>query len=78
MTIHIGNLNIMTTARQLAELFRPFGNVSSSRIIAAGPKGRSNGSGLVEIERFCGNRAVRMLHRQLFMNSYIDVKEVFV
>jgi RNA recognition motif-containing protein len=76
MQIRVGNLNMMTTARQLAELFLPFGKVSSSKIVSAGPKGRSGGMGLVEMDHSSGKQAVRRLHRQLFMNSYIEVDAI--
>jgi RNA recognition motif-containing protein len=76
MKIRIGNLNRMTTAGQLAALFLPFGKVFSSKIVTAGPKGRSQGTGLVEMEFPSGKQAIRKLHLLLFMNSYIDVNEV--
>ncbi|HEV3414944.1 MAG TPA: RNA-binding protein [Puia sp.] len=76
MQIRVGNLNIMTTARQLAELFLPFGKVSSSKIVCSDPKGRSRGMGFIEMDRFCGKQAIGKLHQLKFMNSYIDVDEV--
>lgn len=76
MQISIGNLNVMTTASQLANLFLPFGRVTSSRIIASGPWGVSQGAGFVEMESLSGKEAVRKLHRLLFMNFYIEVAEV--
>ena len=76
MQIRVGNLSVMTTARQLAELFIPFGKVISSKIVSAGPKGRSRGMGFVEMDNSCGKQAIRKLHRLLFMNSYIEVDEV--
>ena len=66
---------MMTTAPQLAELFRPFGRVFSSKIVGAGPKGLSKGAGFIEMDSVCGTAAIRKLHRMLFMNSYIEVKE---
>jgi len=75
MQIHIGNLNMMTTAKQLAELFLPFGRVFSSKIEREGPKGLSKGAGFIVMDNVCGRQAIRKLHRLLFMNSYIDVKE---
>lgn len=78
MQIRIGNLNVMTTARQLAELFLPFGKVTSSRILQSGPKGRSQGTGFIEISGSCGKEAIRKLHCMLFMNSYIEVDEVII
>jgi hypothetical protein len=41
MQIRVGNLNMMTTTGQLAELFLPYGKVFSARIVSVGPKGRS-------------------------------------
>lgn len=76
MQIRVGNLNVMTTARQLAELFVPFGKVLSSKIESAGPKGRSRGMGFIEMDNSCGKQAIRKLHWMLFMNSYIEVDEI--
>jgi len=76
MQIHIGNLNMMTTARQLAELFLPFGRVFSSKIVSSSPRGLSKCAGFIEMESGCGKQAIRKLHRLMFMNSYIEVKEV--
>lgn len=66
---------MMTTARQLAELFLPFGRVISSKIVSNSPKGLSNGAGIIEMDNICGKQAIRKLHLLLFMNSYIEVKE---
>lgn len=76
MQIAIGNLSVMTTARQLADLFLPFGQVTSSRILGAGPSEYIRREGLIEMENACGRKAIMKLHQILFMNSYIDVDEV--
>ena len=76
MQIRIGNLSVMATARQLAELFLPFGKVTSSKILSLGLKGHSGGIGLIEMNNSCGEAAIKKLHRRLFMNSYIEVDEV--
>jgi hypothetical protein len=76
MNIHIGNLNMMTTTKQLAELFLPFGRVLSSKIVSSGPKGLSKVAGFVEMDHICGRRAIQKLHWLLFMNSYIEVEEI--
>ena len=76
MQIRIGNLNAMTTQKQLAELFLPFGTVSSSKITTADHKGRSRRIGFIEMNNLCGRTAIRRLHQLLFMNSYIEVDEV--
>lgn len=67
---------MLTTATQLAELFLPYGKVFSSKIASNGPKGLSIGAGLVEMDNTCGKRAIRKLHRLLFMNAYLEVREV--
>jgi hypothetical protein len=77
MVIHVGNLNVMTTATQLAQLFLPFGRVISSKIVTTGPKGLSKRTGSIVMDSICGKQAIRKLHRLLFMNSYIEVEEVF-
>ena len=76
MHIYIGNLNELTTAQQLAALFLPFGRVRLSRIEKDGNTGRSLGFGFVEMEKSSATRAIRKLNRFLFMNSYMEVKEV--
>jgi RNA recognition motif-containing protein len=77
MQIRVGNLNIMTTPAQLAQLFLPFGKVLSARIVSIGPKGRSQGKGLIQMDPSCGRAAIRKLHQLFFMNSYIEVDEVW-
>jgi RNA recognition motif-containing protein len=67
----------MTTQKQLAELFFPFGKVTSSRIESSDPKGRSRRIGFIEMNHLCGKEAIRKLHLLLFMNAYIEVDEVF-
>ncbi|HET6252933.1 MAG TPA: RNA-binding protein [Puia sp.] len=77
MQIRVGNLNVMTTSGQLAELFLPFGKVLSARIVCAGFGGRSQGMGLIQMESSNGREAIRRLHRLQFMNSFLDVDEVW-
>ena len=76
MKIYIGNLNVMTTAHQLANLFLPFGSVRLSRIVRDEKTGRSLGCGFVEMDPNGAKSAIRKLNRFLFMNAYMDVKEV--
>ena len=77
MQIRIGNLNVMTTQNQLADLFRPFGKVTSSKITSCSSKGRPRRIGFIEINYLAGKEAIRKLHLLLYMNSYIEVDEVF-
>jgi len=76
MQIYIGNLNVMTTAHQLASLFVPFGSVKISRIVSDEKTGRSLGFGFVEMDTRGAQSAIRKLNRFLFMNCYMEVKEV--
>lgn len=76
MQIRIGNLSVMTTQKQLAELFFPFGKVTSSKIENSVREGRSRRIGFIEMNHLCGKEAIRKLHLLLFMNSYIEVDEM--
>jgi RNA recognition motif-containing protein len=76
MQIYIGNLSVMTTSHQLANLFLPFGSVRLSRIVCDKKTGRSLGFGFVEMDTKSAKTAIRRLNRFLFMNSYMEVKEV--
>jgi len=66
----------MTTQKQLAELFFPFGKVTSSKIESSGPRRSSKRMGFIEMNNLCGKEAIRKLHLLLFMNAYIEVDEV--
>lgn len=50
MKIFIGNLNFQTTEEQLQNLFTPFGEVESVKIITDKFSGRSRGFGFVEMQ----------------------------
>lgn len=76
MQIFIGNLNRMTTARHLADLFLPFGMVHTVTIISDRMTGHSLGYGYIEMESNCGKLAVERLDHRLFMNYYMEVNEV--
>ena len=76
MQILIRNLNEKTTARHLADLFLPYGMVRTVRIISDRITGHSLGYGYIEMEPNCGKLAVERLDRRLFMNFYMEVKEV--
>jgi len=76
MQIYIGNLSEMTTACQLANLFLPFGSVRLSRIVRDEKTGRSLRVGFIEMDTQGAKSAIRKLNRFLFMNSYVEVKEV--
>ncbi|EAX48086.1 RNP-1 like RNA-binding protein [Thermosinus carboxydivorans Nor1] len=48
-TLYVGNLPWGTTEAALADAFRPYGTVYSSRIIMDKETGRSRGFGFVEV-----------------------------
>ncbi len=47
--LYVGNLPFTTTNESLAEIFSPFGNVTSSKIVTDRDTGRSKGFGFVEM-----------------------------
>lgn len=49
MNIFVGNLNFTTTSETLQELFEPFGEISSAKVISDRETGRSRGFGFVEM-----------------------------
>ncbi|HMM22775.1 MAG TPA: RNA-binding protein [Selenomonadales bacterium] len=49
-TLYVGNLPWSTSETDLADAFRPYGTVISSRIITDKETGRSRGFGFVEVE----------------------------
>jgi len=48
--IYVGNLSFNTDDDQLAQIFRPFGQVSSASVIKDKFTGRSRGFGFVEMD----------------------------
>jgi RNA recognition motif-containing protein len=76
MQIFIGNLSRLTTSRHLADLFLPFGAVMTSKIIRDDLTGHSLGFGFIEMDVRSANLAIQKLDCSLFMNSYVDVKQV--
>jgi RNA recognition motif-containing protein len=48
--IYVGNLSFDTNDTQLNQIFQPFGQVSSSRVITDQYTGRSRGFGFVEMD----------------------------
>ena len=49
MNIFVGNLSYSTTDETLRELFEPYGEVSSAKVIMDRETGRSRGFGFVEM-----------------------------
>jgi hypothetical protein len=49
MHIFVGNLALTTTEEELAQLFHPYGEIASVRMMTDRETGRSRGFGFVEI-----------------------------
>jgi len=47
--IYVGNLSYQTDDRELEDLFAPFGDIASARVITDRETGRSKGFGFVEM-----------------------------
>jgi RNA recognition motif-containing protein len=76
MKIIIGNLNIRTTTRQLADLFLSFGPVFKADIVRDASTGCSRGVGYIEMDHRSGRIAIQKLNRGLFMNAYMEINEI--
>ena len=76
MQILVGNLNSMTTAKHLEDLFLPYGVVYSSKIISDVDTGLSLGIGYINMESHYAKVAIQQLNRLQFMNYYMEVSEV--
>jgi RNA recognition motif-containing protein len=75
MNIMVRNLNLLTTAEQLSNLFVRFGLVKSAKIVRSDVSGHSMGIGYIKMDRHSGNSAINGLNDLRFMNFYIDVSE---
>jgi RNA recognition motif-containing protein len=63
MNIFVGNLNYKLTNESLEQLFTPFGEVKSARIIIDKMSGRSKGFGFVEMpDDESAAKAIASLH----------------
>lgn len=76
MYILVSNLNNLTTAGHLLNLFTPFGLVQSVNIVRKDVNGHSQGIGFIKMDRFSGKTAIDGLNDVRFMNFYIKVSEV--
>lgn len=76
MNIFVGNLNFQTTEEQLQDLFIPFGEVSSVKIVIDKFSGRSRGFAFVEMpERLQGESAVDDLNNYVLDSRLLIVNE---
>jgi len=74
MNIYIGNLNYNVKDEELEELFNPFGQVQSVKVIRDFNTGRSRGFAFVEIENEEGGlKAIEELNESEFLDRKIIV-----
>ena len=60
--IYVGNLPYDSTDEDLKEVFAPYGEVLSARVITDRETGRSRGFGFVEMEDEAGQAAIEALN----------------
>jgi RNA recognition motif-containing protein len=74
--IYVGNLPFSATNESLAEMFAPFGEVNSSKIIQDRETGRSKGFGFVEMTSgSAADSAIEKLHGSDFEGRSLTVNE---
>ena len=61
MKLFVGNLPGNASDSDLADLFRPFGKVTSAHVVRTRFSGRSRGFGFVEMLPECGKKAISEL-----------------
>ncbi len=74
-TLYVGNLPYTTSEDDLKEVFVPYGEVSSAKIITDRETGRSRGFGFVEIESEGVDKAIEALDGKEFGGRSLRVNE---
>lgn len=62
MNIYVGNLPFSVTEDALRELFEPFGEIQSVKLITDRETGRSRGFGFVEMDNADADAAIKSLN----------------
>ena len=76
MKIYIGGLPYQTSEEQLAQIFAPYGEVASAKIITDRETGRSKGFGFVEMnDAEAGKKAIAELNEAELGGRTITVNE---
>ncbi len=73
MNIFVSNLNFRVRKENLMELFAPYGEVTSARIILNKETRRSRGYGFVEMSEEDGLKAIEALNGTEYMERTINV-----
>ena len=75
MKIYVSNLPAGTSDAGLAEMFEPFGIITSAHVMTSWGSGHSRGFGFVEMMRECGERAISKLNGQVTDGLVLRVHE---
>jgi len=76
MNIYVANLSFQSSNNDLKDLFSPYGEVTSAKIINDNTTGRSRGFGFVEMpDKNEALRAIEELHESTFDGKVIVVNE---
>ena len=75
MKLYVGNLSYTTTDATLNELFSPFGQVESARVITDRDSGTSKGFGFVEMSNSDAAKAMGALNGREIDGRAIRVNE---
>lgn len=76
MNIYVGNLSYQTESYDLEDLFAPYGEVLSARVITDRETGRARGFGFVEMSvQAEGEKAIAGLNEQEFMGRNLNINE---
>jgi RNA recognition motif-containing protein len=75
MKLYVGNLSYTTNDSTLNDLFSPFGQVESARVITDRDSGTSKGFGFVEMSNSDANKAMGALNGREIDGRAIRVNE---
>jgi len=75
ISIFVGNLAYKARGKQLAQLFEPFGEILSIRIVKDRETGRAKGFGFVEMHAADARNAIANLDGQEFFGRSLKVSE---
>lgn len=76
MTIYVGNLSYKASENELGNLFSPFGEVTSVKIMTDKFTGRSKGFGFIEMsDNSAATKAIESLHQTDFKERKLIVNE---
>jgi RNA recognition motif-containing protein len=75
MKIYVSNLPAGSSTASLANLFQPFGAITSVHVMTCGNSGRCRGFGYVDMVRDDGERAISKLNGEIADGILLRVKE---